>query len=162
MNLAKKLKSAREKSGYTQSEVAEKLNITRQSVSRWENGWAYPDVESLVMLSDLYAVSTDELLREGVSKKNINEETDVVIKTQLEQLIIVGVAMLSCVIPVVGLLVNMGVILFCCFNKIKLKSICWFVIISCIIINIANAYVVLSVELFDFGKGSIEKIAKGL
>ena len=39
MDLSIKLKEAREKAGYSQKEVSEKLNVSRQSVSRWENGW---------------------------------------------------------------------------------------------------------------------------
>ena len=54
MDLSIKLKEAREKAGYSQKEVSEKLNVSRQSVSRWENGWTYPDVENLIILSDLY------------------------------------------------------------------------------------------------------------
>ena len=56
MTLAEKLKSARENAGYSQSQVAERLNISRQAVSRWENGRAYPDIDNLVVLSEIYKV----------------------------------------------------------------------------------------------------------
>ncbi len=64
MSLAIRLKNAREKSGYSQNEVAESLNISRQAVSKWENGWTCPDIDNLILLSKLYKVSTDELLME--------------------------------------------------------------------------------------------------
>ena len=56
LTLAEKLKSARENAGYSQSQVAERLNISRQAVSRWENGRAYPDIDNLVVLSEIYKV----------------------------------------------------------------------------------------------------------
>ena len=64
MKLSEKLKKAREQIGYSQQDVADKLNISRQSISRWENGWTYPDIENLIVLSNLYNVSLDELLKE--------------------------------------------------------------------------------------------------
>ena len=62
MNLGKNLKEAREKAGYSQSDVAEKLNISRQSVSRWENGWSSPDIDNLTVLSQIYKIPIDVLL----------------------------------------------------------------------------------------------------
>ena len=64
MGLSERLKENRERLGLSQGDVAEKLNITRQSISRWETGKGAPDLDNLVLLSKLYQVSTDELLKE--------------------------------------------------------------------------------------------------
>lgn len=63
MILADMLKTERKKLGLTQDEVAEKLIVSRQAISKWEQGNGYPDIENLVRLSDLYNISLDELLR---------------------------------------------------------------------------------------------------
>lgn len=73
MDLAKKLKEAREKAGYSQQEVAGKLNISRQSISRWENGWSCPDVENLILLCQLYKISMDDLV-DNKNQKSILED----------------------------------------------------------------------------------------
>ena len=49
MELSKSLKKARENAGLSQGEVAEKLNISRQAISKWENGWTSPDIDNLVI-----------------------------------------------------------------------------------------------------------------
>lgn len=70
MEIGTKLKNARTKSGLMQEKVAEEIGVSRQSVSNWENGRSYPDIVSVIKLSDLYSVSLDELLKED--KKMIN------------------------------------------------------------------------------------------
>lgn len=65
MFLAKQLKFHREQVGLSQTRLAEKLNISRQSVSKWENGWGYPDIDNLILLSQLYDITIDDLLKEN-------------------------------------------------------------------------------------------------
>lgn len=62
MNIGEKLKLRRNKAGFTQEQVAEKMNITRQTLSNWEVGKNYPDIESIIKLSRIYQLSLDELL----------------------------------------------------------------------------------------------------
>lgn len=64
MNFAQKIKSYRQKNNWTQQDVAERLNVSRKTISSWENSRSYPDVFMLVQISDLYHVSLDDLLRE--------------------------------------------------------------------------------------------------
>ena len=64
MNFAQKMKSYRQKNNWTQQEVAERLNVSRKTISSWGNSRSYPDVFMLVQVSDLYRVSLDDLLRE--------------------------------------------------------------------------------------------------
>ena len=63
MEIGKKLKDARMKSGFTQEAVAEKINMSRQTISNWENEKSFPDIVNVIKLSDLYNISLDQLLK---------------------------------------------------------------------------------------------------
>lgn len=63
MDIGNKLKNARIKNNMTQEKVAEKIGVSRQTISNWENSKSYPDIVSVINLSDLYSVSLDELLK---------------------------------------------------------------------------------------------------
>lgn len=77
MELGDRLKQARINKGFSQADVAEFLHISRQSISRWETGKTYPDIDNLVELSRYYEVSIDELLTETkILQKEINEKTE--------------------------------------------------------------------------------------
>ena len=67
MVISEKLKEARQKTGMTQEQVAEKIMVSRVTVSHWESGKSLPDIVSLLSLSDLYSISLDELVK-GDSK----------------------------------------------------------------------------------------------
>ncbi|WP_416338100.1 helix-turn-helix domain-containing protein [Limosilactobacillus vaginalis] len=58
------MKSYRQKNNWTQQDIAERLNVSRKTISSWENSRSYPDIFMLVQISDLYRVSLDDLLRE--------------------------------------------------------------------------------------------------
>lgn len=79
MEIGKKLREARASAKLTQEQVAERLFVSRQTVSNWENERTYPDIISVVKLSDLYSVSLDELLK-GDTKmlEHLEESTDLV------------------------------------------------------------------------------------
>lgn len=61
MNFAEKLRYLREKNGYSQEGLAEKLNVSRQVITKWENGTGVPKLNNLLMLADCFDVSLDEL-----------------------------------------------------------------------------------------------------
>ena len=63
MEIGKKLRNARTRSGFTQEKAAEGIGVARQTISNWENEKSYPDVVSVIRLSTLYSVSLDELLK---------------------------------------------------------------------------------------------------
>ena len=63
MEISEKLKEARQNSGMTQEDVANKIMVSRVTVSHWENGKSLPDILSLISLSDLYSISLDELVK---------------------------------------------------------------------------------------------------
>lgn len=62
MNIGSKITMARQQCGMTQSELADKMCVTRQTVSRWEAGTAFPDVEKVAHIAKLLGVSCDYLL----------------------------------------------------------------------------------------------------
>ena len=68
MILADKVMALRKKNGWSQEELAEKLNISRQSVSKWESGASLPDIDKIIALSSLFGVSTDYLLKEELER----------------------------------------------------------------------------------------------
>lgn len=63
MIFSERLKGEREKKGWSQTELAEKIHVSRQSVSKWETGKNYPSIEVIIDLSDLFGITIDELLR---------------------------------------------------------------------------------------------------
>lgn len=63
MKLAAQLSTLRKAHNFSQEKVAESLGVTKQAVSKWENGRGYPDIDNLVILSELYEVTLDELIK---------------------------------------------------------------------------------------------------
>ena len=59
MDISKQIKKYRLNSKLSQEDLAEKVFVTRQTISNWENGKNYPDINSLVLLSTLFGVSLD-------------------------------------------------------------------------------------------------------
>lgn len=68
MIFADKLIQLRKKSGWSQEELAEQMDVTRQSVSKWESAVSVPDLEKIVRLSELFGVSIDYLLKESMEE----------------------------------------------------------------------------------------------
>lgn len=66
MIFADKLIQLRKKAGWSQEELAEQMNVTRQSVSKWEGAQSVPDLEKIIRLSELFGVSTDYLLKDEI------------------------------------------------------------------------------------------------
>ena len=64
MILADKIINERKKCGWSQEELAEKLNVSRQSVSKWEGAQATPDIQKIIKMAELFGVSTDYLLKD--------------------------------------------------------------------------------------------------
>ena len=68
MTLSEKLYNLRRKQGLSQEALAEKLNCSRQVISKWENGTTTPDVEMLQKYSELFCVSIDYLVKENIDE----------------------------------------------------------------------------------------------
>ena len=67
MNISEKIQQLRKSRGLSQEQLAEKLDVSRQAVSKWESGVSNPDSEKIVLISELFNVSTDYLLKEGIA-----------------------------------------------------------------------------------------------
>ena len=64
MTLSEKLIVLRKENGWSQEDFAEKLYVSRQAISRWENGTALPDAQNILQISKLFRVTTDYLLND--------------------------------------------------------------------------------------------------
>lgn len=80
MELNRQIKKYRRMMNLSQEELAERVYVTRQTISNWETGKSYPDIHSLLLLSTLFNISLDqlikgdlEIMKEEVSKKEIQE-----------------------------------------------------------------------------------------
>ena len=117
MEIGKKLKEARMNAGLTQERVAETLFVSRQTVSNWENEKTYPDILSIIRLSDLYSISLDELLK-GDTKmiEHLDDSTNVVKSNQkLLGAILLNIFLLLVLLIAAGLLPNSVYMIACVF-----------------------------------------------
>lgn len=76
MNFSEKLLTLRKAKGMTQEQLAEKLDVSRQSISKWESGQAVPELDKIVALSAIFDVTTDYLLK-------LSEIDDLSVKTEM-------------------------------------------------------------------------------
>lgn len=100
MAFGEKLKLERKKLGWSQEELAAKLYVSRQSVSKWENGQNYPSIEIIIHVSDLFGLTIDELLRsdEELTKKVIQDSKQLAypqLKAALDLVFLAGIVLLA-------------------------------------------------------------------
>ena len=76
MILADKIVELRKKNGWSQEELAEKLDVSRQSISKWEGAQSVPDMGRIVRLSEVFGVSTDYLLKDEIEKEEGFDKVD--------------------------------------------------------------------------------------
>ena len=69
MKLAEKLFELRKEKGWSQEKLAEQINVSRQSISKWESGQVLPEIEKIIELSKIFQVTTDYLLLDENSEK---------------------------------------------------------------------------------------------
>ena len=99
MKMEEKITMLRKKHGWSQEDLAEKMNVSRQAISRWENGTALPDAQNVLQLSKLFQVTTDYLLNDDYESdgdipvvQKVKQETDdlIVNKKKLHLIAAVG------------------------------------------------------------------------
>lgn len=77
MKLSEKIVTLRKQKGWSQEELADKLNVSRQAVGKWETETALPEVDKILQLATLFGVSTDSLLKEDVQLSQVQQlDTD--------------------------------------------------------------------------------------
>ena len=82
MELGKQIKKHRQEVQLSQEELAERVYVSRQTISNWENDKSYPDVNSLVLLSETFQISLDNLI-----KGDIEVMKDVIQKEEIEKML---------------------------------------------------------------------------
>lgn len=137
-NLPTKLKELRKQNHYSQEYVAEQLNISRQAISHWENGRAYPDIDNLVLLAELYHISVDELLED--EKFHCNDEVQDIDKAKeksvlFEKIVLSFILVLSSNMPFIGLFIALGILIWSFYKKRHYKLI-YFLCFVCVIMGI--------------------------
>lgn len=104
MEIGKKLKAARIVSGLTQENVAENINVSRQTISNWETEKSYPDIISVIKLSNLYSISLDDLLKGDKKMIEHLEESTSIVKSNQK---LIGAILIN--IIVIALLITFSV-----------------------------------------------------
>lgn len=108
MEIGKKLRSARLQKGFTQEAAAEIIQVSRQTISNWENEKSYPDIVSVINLSNLYEISLDELLKEDKRMlEHLEESTNIVRSNKrlvaaviLNIVFLLALILLSSIVPI--------------------------------------------------------------
>ena len=102
MEVSNRIREERERLGLSQEALAREIYVSRQTVSNWETGKTYPDVQSLLLLSNLYGVSVDSLVRGDMEAMENNVENYELQRFKLKAstglslaLIVLGAAMLA-------------------------------------------------------------------
>ena len=75
MKFNEKILDLRKKKGLSQEELGRELNVSRQTISKWESGQSYPDFEKLVLLSDFFELTLDELMKD-IDVQDIKEKNN--------------------------------------------------------------------------------------
>lgn len=75
MILADKIIRLRKKNGWSQEELADKMNVSRQAVSKWESAQSIPDLEKILQLSKLFCVTTDYLLKDDIEDEEFTNDS---------------------------------------------------------------------------------------
>ena len=103
MELGTQIKKYRTEMGLNQEELAERIFVTRQSVSNWENGKTYPDISSLLRLSEVFQVSLDQLIKGDLEtmKQQIDPAAVAKFKRYSVLFNIIFAAMILSVIPLI-------------------------------------------------------------
>ena len=76
MIFSEKLQLLRKNKGVTQEELAEKLDVSRQAVAKWESGQVYPDINNLIQISNLFNVTVDYLVRDQECMVSCDDHVD--------------------------------------------------------------------------------------
>ena len=112
MILADKIVELRKKNGWSQEELAEKLDVSRQSISKWEGAQSVPDMGRIVRLSEVFGVSTDYLLKDEIEKEALcrtvsMEEANAFLSTRALNAGRVAVGVMLCILsPVILILLS--------------------------------------------------------
>lgn len=109
MELGQRLKDLRNKQNITQEEFADRLYVSRQTISSWENDKSYPDIHSLLMISDLFNISLDDLVKGDIEimEERINQSE---ISSFKKESNIFGVLLIVCILTAIPMSRLFGIV----------------------------------------------------
>ena len=144
-NLPLRLKELRNAHHYSQEELAEKLNVSRQAVSRWENGKAVPDIDNLLFLAELYDVPLDVLVDELPCSQYENNNVDNLteISAIIEILVLSIILTLSSNLPIISIPIAGGILVRNVYTKRK-NRIVLILCILCICMSLYEIFILYS------------------
>ena len=102
--LSERIYKFRRKSGLSQEQLAEKIGVSRQAISKWESGTSTPELEKLLALCECFNITLDELVRDEVSAEGKNEESQKLKENKGSNLIQMKAGVCLCLIGVVFLI----------------------------------------------------------
>ncbi len=116
MELSKQIKKYRTEANLSQEELADKIYVSRQTISNWENEKNYPDIKSLVLMSEVFQVSLDNLVKGDLERMKKEIDTQEYAKFQKDGTIftVLFIALLIVPIPLVMLWKWFGMALYLC------------------------------------------------
>lgn len=166
-----RLKNIREQKGFSQAEVANHLHISRQAISNWENGKSFPDIDNIVILSELYNISVDELLgvKEPVSKENdykshkvpqdniTKKDSDMLDKSMFEILSLSVILVLSAQFPFIGVIASLIILVWIKRMK-RTYKIMYLVCAICILVSLYTTHTMIAHLLIDMSVYDIQKV----
>lgn len=114
MEIGTQIRKYRSAQELSQEELAERIYVTRQTISNWENGKSYPDIHSLLLLSSLFHVSLDQLVKGDIEimKQEINKEAVEKFNRLSNVFAILSAACIIAFIPLVVFLKLYGVVIW--------------------------------------------------
>ena len=103
MELGKHIKKYRTEAGWSQEELADRVYVSRQTISNWENDKSYPDIKSLVLLSEIFSISIDILIKGDVEimKREIDTHEQEKFENNSKVFAVLFIAMLILPVPLV-------------------------------------------------------------
>lgn len=134
-----RLKVLRIQKGYTQEEIANRLHVSRQAVSRWETGKSSPDIDNLTLLGEIYEVSVDEILGNEVPVNTEDEEIPQRDKFHPKDACLIVILLLSAYNSILGMLVSLCALTWIIIKK-QVSKVMIIVIIASIAANFWNIY----------------------
>ena len=103
MNIADRIQYLRKQNGYSQEELADKVGVSRQAVSKWESEQSIPDLEKVIIMSELFEVTTDYILK-GIEPVSITNRKTI-------RTLYVGFALIFAIIAGICLLLQIDLIM---------------------------------------------------
>ncbi|WP_139996353.1 helix-turn-helix transcriptional regulator [Kurthia sp. Dielmo] len=128
MNLSAQIKKYRARQGFSQEELAEKLYVSRQTISNWENERSYPDIHNLLLMSVLFNVSLDDLVKGDIEVMKNELEIAKLNKWTISMVTFMLLGVIS-IAPMMnwfgtkGLLVSFVLIVFSIYSTYKVENV---------------------------------------